>query len=149
MILIKNTQRAYKVDTQKITKIIQRLLDELGYSDFDIGIWLTTNKTTARLNKKYRGKSGPTDILSFPYHTTLKAGQKIIITNPDDRNLGDLVISLEYLYAAEQWSNILPSQRLPIVLVHGLCHLAGYDHETDQDYNLMHKKELSLRALLK
>ena len=56
--------------------MVQRLLDELGYSDFDIGIWFTTNKTIGHFKELYRGKSAPTDILSFPYHTHIKAGQK-------------------------------------------------------------------------
>lgn len=148
MILIKNTQRRFNVDQQAIKKLVQKLLDELGYTDFDIGIWFTTNKTIAKFNNVYRGKTGPTDILSFPYHTNIKAGQKIKVSDPDSKNLGDLILSLEYIHKTPQWRETPENQRLPILLVHGICHLIGYDHETDSDYNIMNKKERALLALL-
>ena len=128
---------------------MQKLLDHLDYSDFDVGIWFTTNRTIARYNKVYRHKSGPTDILSFSYHSTIKAGQKIVPQNPDDKNLGDIIISLEYIHTHKQWKDIENSQRLKILLVHGLCHLIGYDHENDNDYAIMERKEQALLMLCK
>ena len=148
MILIKNSQRKYPVDKKAITKTVQIIIDELGYGNFDIGIWLTTKKTIASYNKEYRHKNGPTDILSFPYYTELKAGQKVVPDNPDEANLGDLIISLEYVMASERWQDTPEKDRLPILLVHGICHLLGYDHETDADYAVMHKKEQELLKLV-
>ena len=148
MILIKNTQRIYPINTKKVTSIVQKILDDLGYADFDIGIWFTTNKTIARYNQAYRRKTGPTDILSFPYWPTLKAGQKIIAKNKDEANLGDIIISLEYIESSAQWQSVAHEERLPRLLVHGICHLLGYDHETDADYKIMHKKERELLKLV-
>jgi probable rRNA maturation factor len=148
VILVKNTQRTFDVDVAVIKKMVQILLDELGYSDFDIGIWFTTNKTIAQYNTKYRGKKGPTDILSFPYHAALKAGQTIKTTDPDDCNLGDIIISLEFIHKADQWRDVKERDRLPILLVHGICHLVGYDHENDKDFAVMRKKEQVLLAKL-
>lgn len=148
MILIKNSQRTYPIDKKSITKTVQKLLDSLGYSNFDIGIWFTNNKTIALYNKEYRHKEGPTDILSFPYHTELNAGQKIIAESPEDANLGDIIISLEYMYTSERWQDTPEPERLPILLVHGICHLLGYDHETDDEYKVMHKKELELLRVI-
>ena len=96
VIRIKNTQRKIKIDTKKIESDIQRMLDIAGYSDFDIGVWFTTNKTIRAYNKKYRQKDKPTDILSFPYHTSLKPGDAIQVKDPEDKNLGDIIISLEF-----------------------------------------------------
>lgn len=149
MILIKNSQRTYPINKKGLTIAIQQLLDTLGYSNFDIGIWFTNNKTIALYNKEYRHKEGPTDILSFPYHTELKAGQKIIAESPEDTNLGDIIISLEYVYTSERWHDTPETERLPILLVHGICHLLGYDHETDEDYKVMHKKEMELLKIIK
>lgn len=148
MILIKNTQRTYPVDKKKITKIVQKLLDSLGYSNFDIGIWFTNNKNIALYNKEYRHKQGPTDILSFPYYTELKAGQQIEVHNPEEMNLGDIIISLEYVYTSERWQDTPENERLPLLLVHGICHLLGYDHETDADYKVMHIKEMELLKVI-
>lgn len=149
MILIKNNQRIYPIDKKALTKTVQKLLDELGYSNYDVGIWFTNNKTVALYNAEYRHKEGPTDILSFPYHTELKAGQPIVVQNPEDTNLGDIIISLEYVHTSDRWQDTTETERLPILLVHGICHLLGYDHKTDHDYKIMHKKELELLTNIK
>lgn len=149
MILIKNRQRTYPVEKQQIKKIVEAILEYLGYHEFDIGIMLTNNKTIAHYNEQYRHKMGPTDILSFPYYAKLQVGQKIIPKGPEDANLGDLIISMEFIDTHTRWADIPEHQRLPILLVHGICHLLGYDHETDSDYRKMHKKEEELLEMLR
>lgn len=148
MILIKNRQRRYPVDTKAISRTVRTVLEALGYETCDIGLWFTTNRTIAQYNKQYRHKSGPTDILSFPYHTALKAGEKIQVKSPDDANLGDILISMEFVQKNKRWADTPEKDRLPILLVHGICHLLGYDHENDQDYAIMHKEEQKLLELI-
>lgn len=144
MISIKNTQRKIKIDTDKLKKDAQFILDELGYSDFDVGILITTDKKMHAYNKQYRDKDKPTDVLSFPYHPHLKAGQKIKVTTEDDKNLGDLILAPEYiLNDLPQWNTTF-EKHLQRLLVHGICHLLGYDHIEDTDYKIMHKKEMAL-----
>ena len=72
-----------KINVKKIESNIFLMLDFLDYNDFDIGVWFTTNRTIRSYNKTYRKKDKPTDILSFPYHTTLKPGEKIKIKTPE------------------------------------------------------------------
>lgn len=144
MITIKNTQRKIALDKEKIQKDIQRILDILKYSDFDIGIWFTNNKTIRKYNRTFRSKDKPTDILSFPYYPSLKAGKRIKPQTEEDRNLGDLILSLEYIQKDAQMLNISFEQRLKILLVHGICHLLGYDHIEDKDYRRMRAKEAYL-----
>ena len=148
MILIKNRQKKYTLDNHYIKETVQNLLDILGYSDFDIGIWFTNNTTIAKYNRIYRHKSGPTDILSFPYHQEIRAGNKIQAKTPDQRNLGDIIISLEFVHTSKRWRDFKPQETLKILLVHGICHLLGYDHETDEDYQKMHMKEQRLLKTL-
>lgn len=97
MILIRNTQKKININQKKLQQDAQKILDILGYNDFDLGIWLTTNTTIKKYNHNYRNKDKPTDILSFPYHSDLKAGDKISATTDEDRNLGDIIISPEYV----------------------------------------------------
>jgi len=144
MILIKNTQRKIKFSQEKLNQDAQQVLRILGYEDYDLGIWITTNSTIHKYNKEYRKKDKPTDILSFSFHSTLKAGQKIIPLTADDKNLGDLIISAEYVKKVADELHQTMDERLRILLVHGICHLLGYDHEIDEDYKIMHKKELML-----
>jgi len=144
MIQIKNRQKKIKVNEKKLKIIISKILDILDYSDFDIGIWLTTNQTIHKYNKKYRKKNKPTDILSFPFHSKITPGKKIIPKTDDDKNLGDIIISLEHAKKDATNSDNSLDKQLKILLVHGICHLIGYDHTTDKDYRKMQKQEAYL-----
>jgi len=144
MILIKNTQRKVIISLKKLKEDAQKILRILHYDEYDLGIWITTNKTIHTYNRDYRKKDKPTDILSFSYHPTLKAGDRINAKSEDDKNLGDLIISAEYVQKVAQELNQTMDERMRILLVHGICHLLGYDHEIDADYKIMHRKETML-----
>ncbi|MFA6066402.1 MAG: rRNA maturation RNase YbeY [Candidatus Babeliaceae bacterium] len=148
MILIKNTQRKVILDTQKLEQNAQVLLDSLRYSDYDLGIWITTNKTIRLYNKTYRHKDKATDILSFMNYPQLQAGKRIRPID-GDKNLGDLIISAEYVVQEALKYNVTLEQRLQVLLVHGICHLLGYDHIEDADYRRMRAKEAYLLKKLR
>ena len=145
MITIKNTQHKIRINTQRLHTQAAAMLAAAGYADFDLGIWLTTNTTIRRYNKIFRNKDKPTDILSFPYHATLKPEQKITVHQPEDKNLGDLIISLEYTQrdAVTTWGCSL-DERLTALLAHGIAHLLGYDHQTDAAFKQMQQLEKKL-----
>ena len=149
MIIVKNTQRTIKCNISQLTKEVRFILHALGYTGFDIGIWLTTNKTIRFYNREYRHKDKATDILSFPYHTQLKAGETIVVHSAEDKGLGDLIISMEYVQKAAHDLGVSLQERMQVLLVHGICHLLGYDHELDEDYEIMHAKESELLTQLK
>lgn len=144
MIYLRNTQRSIKINTAQIKKDVQTFLAALHYEDFDIGIWITTDATIQKYNREYRHKDKPTDILSFPYHDTLKAGQRIKIKEPEDAQLGDLIISAAYVTKDAQRLGISFERRMRRLLVHGICHLLGYDHMKDADYKIMLAQERKL-----
>lgn len=144
MITIKNSQRKIDIDVVCIESHVQKMLDVIGCGDFDLGIWFTTNKTIRQYNKKYREKDAPTDILSFPYHKDLKPGQKIIAREPDDKNLGDIIISLERARGDAQALGRPFHQHIDVLLAHGIAHLLGYDHKTDREYEQMRGIEKKL-----
>lgn len=144
MIFIHNRVRTHRVDTQRITKIIEVVLGELGYQDFDISVLLTTNAGIRKYNRDFRHQDKATDVLSFPYHADLKPGQRIKVHTDDDRNLGDMVISLEYVAQAAPHLGVTFANRLEYLLIHGICHLLGYDHIQDKDYRVMDRLEKSL-----
>ncbi len=141
MINIRNTQRLIPLDIERIRNELSHILSLLKYQDFDLGVWFTTNNTIRRYNNQYRHKNKPTDILSFPYHPELKAGQRIRVISEEDRNLGDLIISPAYVQREAEQLQVPFDQRLRLIIVHGICHLLGYDHITDQDYRRMRAKE--------
>ena len=95
-ILLKNSQRKIKINENKIKKNIEKILNNLNYKDFGVNIWFTTNKTIQKFNNDFRKKYKATDVLSFPFHTNIKPGQRIKPQTSDDKNLGDIIISLEF-----------------------------------------------------
>ena len=141
MINIKNREFKTKVKTDQLKKDAQCILNLLDYSDFDLGVLLATNKTMQEYNKKYRNKDKPTDILSFPNYPNLKPGERLQPQTTEDKNLGDIIIAPDYVRDdAPNWKQTF-EQRMRILLVHGICHLLGYDHIKDEDYKIMKAQE--------
>jgi rRNA maturation RNase YbeY len=146
MVLIKNKLQKIKLNTKKLQKHAEKILKALKYDDFDIGILITTNKTIQKFNQKFRSKNKPTDILSFPYHTKLKPGKKITPNKEDDRNLGDIIISPEFILKENQKQSL--EKKLNILLAHGIAHLLGYNHKTQKSYVEMQKFEKKLLKII-
>lgn len=141
MITISNKQRKIPCNVEKLTADATLILKLLKYEDFDLGILLTTENSIQNYNRDYRGKYKPTDVLSFPYHTELKAGKRIKVTMDEDKNLGDLIMAPAYIAKDAVRLGISFDSRMQYLLVHGICHLLGYDHIEDADYAVMDKKE--------
>ncbi len=96
-----------------------------------VSILVTGNSSMRRLNARFRGKNRFTDVLSFPAPSSANAFA------------GDIAISLDIASAnARLWGHSVADE-IRILILHGILHLAGYDHESDEGE--MSKKELSLR----
>lgn len=143
MINIISNQDTVLMDTQWLTSLVSHILKELKYEDYDIGILLTTNDDMQQYNETYRAKKGPTDILSFRYHQ-LVPGERIEAITEEDKNLGDLILAPEYIKTYTDKEDILFEHRIMILIVHGICHLLGHDHEDDAEYKAMQELENSL-----
>lgn len=148
MVTIKNTVQTIPVNIKKLKMDAQKLLDLLGYSDFDLGIWLTTNNTIRKYNRLYRKKDKPTDILSFPNYPNLRPGKRINKKTLEEKDLGDIIISLEYSVREAKQLRVSLQKQLQQLLVHGVCHLLGYTHDTEEGYKKMQKKEKYLLTKL-
>lgn len=148
MISIKNTQRKCTIDLEKVRQDAQTILDELGYSDFDLGIWFTTSKTVREYNKNFRNKDKATDILSFPYHPDLKAGQRIKVKEEDDKNIGDILIAPDFVESLLPLYQTTLQKRISVLLIHGICHLLGYTHYDEENDEKMSSKERAIAKKL-
>ena len=148
-ILIKNKQRKITIKSGLLKKNIQQILNHIGYTDYDIGIWITTNATIRKFNKKYRKKDTATNVLSFPFYTNLKPNEKIKPQSDVEKILGDIIISAEFVKNEAQtiWNRTF-DEHLNAIIIHGICHLLGYTHQADYDFKKMQKKEAELLKLL-
>lgn len=148
MITIKNRQRAIPFSAKNYHAKAEKILNFLGYGDFDLGILLTTDRTIQKYNQDFRQKNKPTDVLSFPYHTDIKAGKKIVAKSDEDKNLGDIIISVPYVFQNKHELDGDFDDRMDRMLVHGICHLLGHDHQEDDEYKVMFALEKKLLKLI-
>jgi probable rRNA maturation factor len=102
-----------------------------------VSVLLTTDRTIRRLNREFRGLDKPTDVLSFPTDAAFPGEEKIA---------GDLAISVPTAQRQAAACGHSLAMELKVLLLHGLLHLAGYDHETDSGQ--MARRERTLRARL-
>ena len=144
MVTIKNRQRTFTVDTKKLQKVATTMVTALGYPDFDVYVLLTTDKSIQKYNRDFRHKDKPTDILSFPFHPEHKPGKKLRVESDEEKNLGDIIISLAYVNrTASNWGRSF-DEHLVALLAHGLAHLLNYDHITDAEFRVMRRIENKL-----
>lgn len=141
MVNIETTNDKIKVNLEQLKTEAQKVLGLLDYADFELNIVLTNNQTLRAYNKKYRGVDKPTDILSFRYWPKANPDKLIVPLLAEDKQLGDLIISLEYVEGQLKEFNQTMDERIRVLVVHGICHLIGYDHKTDEDYKKMKDKE--------
>ena len=119
-----------------IRRKVQAILSALGYERHEISLVITQNSTIKALNEKYRQVSKPTNVLAFP----MLEGDFSAIT---PGLLGDIVISAEKAEQEAAKAGITTEERLSQLLVHGILHLVGYDHEKGN----IQAKEMEAKSL--
>ena len=122
------------IDRSALDAFVQRVQKRIGLQG-QVNILLADDATLKQLNREFRGKNQSTDVLSFP---------AIQIAGAPQAQAGDLAVSLDT--AARQASEHRHSLQteVKILLLHGLLHLAGFDHETDSGE--MRERETELRT---
>ena len=94
---------------------------------------LSNNKSVKKLNRKFRHKNKPTDILSFPFSNKIK--------NKKELYLGDIVISYNFMNKPKNQNLELFKNKVIKTFIHGFLHLLGFDHIKLKDYKKMFKEE--------
>jgi probable rRNA maturation factor len=136
--MILNRQRAVRVARRPLEVFLTRVRQELGLGEADVTVCLVSDAEIARMNEAYRKKKGATDVLSFPEAhrrtpVNLRRARKRSSVGSPRRGqfLGDVAISPATARRnAKQLGRTLGGE-LQILILHGVLHLLGYDHETD------------------
>ena len=103
-------------------------------------VLLSNNKKIKQLNKKFRKKDKPTDILSFPF------GKKI---SKNIDYLGDIIISYDFINKPNSLNIFQFKDKLAKIFIHGFLHLVGFDHIKISEFKKMNKEELKIYNLVK
>jgi probable rRNA maturation factor len=159
--MVSNRQRRVHVSSRDLSCFSRRACVELGLPEGALAICLVTDDEIACWNLLYRGKHTPTDVLSFPVFETHSAARSVSrsgrrriqsLTRPCVRNrspsayLGDIAIAPAVARRnARELGRTLEGE-LRVLILHGMLHLMGYDHETDNGE--MERLERRLRRRL-
>ena len=121
--LVDDRQADLPVDVEELTGLAQRTLQGEGVADSELSVSFVTTEEIADLHVRYMDEPGPTDVLSFPQ-------DEDTMTEQGRRVLGDVVIAPA---VAARNNPADPAAELRLLIVHGVLHLLGYDHEEDEE----------------
>jgi probable rRNA maturation factor len=132
--MIVNRQRAERLARRPLESFLRRVKTELGLQKAGLTVCLVSDAEIALMNETFRKKTGPTDVLSFPT-VVRRRGVRLrrgLRTVKDGEYLGDIAISpaTARRYAKKNGRKL--SSELQVLILHGVLHLLGYDHETDR-----------------
>ena len=142
-ILINNEFPEIKVDARKIEQQTGKVLTSLDCNEHEISILFIGDQRIRDLNQQFRDIDRPTDVLSFPQisEDELEAPGALV--------LGDVAISLETARCQSEEHGLSFEEELTLLLIHGILHLLGYDHEvSDQEEDRMRNKTRELFSLI-
>lgn len=115
-----------KTDPGKIKMKLKRILKDLECHDAELSILITDDNHIAELNRRFLKKKGPTNVLAFPIRDDDP-------TEPETLMLGDIVISLDAAMRDAKKAGESLTIMIDRLLIHGLLHLLGYDHERSEE----------------
>ena len=130
--MILNRQRAVRVARRPLELFLRRVVKELRLGDSDVTVCFVSDAESARMNEAFRRKKGPTDVLSFPAER--KKRKKLYAARTADTEksyLGDIAIAPATARRYAKKTGRSFAAELRVLMLHGVLHLLGYDHESD------------------
>jgi probable rRNA maturation factor len=134
-----------------LQRIAARTLEAEGIlSPAEMGLVITDSKTIQKLNRTYRGEDKPTDVLAFHMIPGTSQESELRFIGPPDgiHHLGEVVISYPQAVQQAQEQGHGVAQELALLIVHGILHLLGYDHELPEEEQQMKARENEILEML-
>lgn len=125
-----------------VRKIIRQVLKVEGVpSPYEVSLVFTDSETVQQLNRDYRGVDEPTDVLAF-YMFPQKGTDSSFALPPDGvTRLGEVLISYPQALAQAKWQGHSLERELALLVIHGILHLLGYNHEEPEEERNMRERE--------
>ena len=139
MIEIINRQRSKPINAKPLRELGERALRTIGSRKQAATIVFVSDAAIRKLNKQFRGKDQVTDVLSFPSEAEPFEAE-------NQSQLGEVVISVQRAADQAKQNRLTFSNEVEQLILHGLLHLCGYDHEIDD--GKMNRLEVKLRKKL-
>lgn len=146
MFEIVNKQRKIKIHQEEFQNFAKNAAEKIGETESgNFTVAFVSDRKMRELNKNFRGKNSTTDVLSFPFEADeFESGAELPTFAGD--YLGDIIISAERAEKQAAENNLDFETEIKQLILHGILHLCGYDHETDNGE--MNRRELELREVL-
>ena len=124
-VFINDEQREYSIDCMLLESQGESILLFLGCENQELSVLLTNDRKIRTLNKQYRGQDRATDVLSF--------SQNEEENKPNSSLMGDVVISTETAKRQAAEHGLTLEEEIVLLLIHGILHLLGFDHERSDE----------------
>lgn len=137
---IENRQRALKLDTPGVRRLVDLILEDQDAAGSDLTVVFTRDAVVRKLNAAYRDTDEATDVLSF---AMCDGELPAVEGDPDEleRVLGDVVISVDRAIAQAKRYRRTPEREVLTLVAHGVLHLLGHDHENSRERTKMRNLE--------
>ncbi len=121
-------EQKFRLNKEKTALFCDSLLQAVGKPEFSLSVVLVDDNRIREMNHRYRQKDKATNVLSFPFAD----GAEPVLAELPIHELGDIIISLDTAVKEARQYNVSFSRRLCWLIIHGLLHLCGMDHERSQ-----------------
>ena len=161
-IFLENAYEEYKTDEVKIYNDTVKMADFIfankeiislsclknkKYDTVSFDIVLVNNEEIHRINKEYREKDKPTDVITFAMFADSPESEQYIIDG--EINLGEIIVSLDKIEEQAKENNVTFSDEINYIISHGILHLLGFDHQNEEEYNFMVENQNKAKAIIK
>lgn len=140
-VFVETRVRTVKVNSALVRKFASMILSSLNEEGSDLSVTFVGDQRMRRLNRRYRRKDKPTDVLAFAIRDACLPVRTRISSAP----LGDVVIAVPTAIRQAHAAKRSLREEMAVLLIHGILHLCGYDHERgEREARRMHKRERTL-----
>ncbi len=160
-IFLENTYESFNIDEISVHKDVLKMADfifknndiisksclaDCTYNTISFDIVFVNNEEIHRINKEYRAKDTPTDVITFAMFADSSEEERFIIDG--EINLGEIIVSLDKTKEQSTENNISFNEELYCLVSHGILHLLGFDHKCEDDYNFMVENQNKAKGIL-
>jgi probable rRNA maturation factor len=141
-----NRQRLARIDAPRVSSLADATLGAIGRAGANLTVAFVRDRVIRKLNSRFRGNDRATDVLSFPAEDERESASGLDFVDGVSEFLGDIVVSTDTALRQANNAGHLFAREVDELVIHGVLHLCGYDHETDRGQ--MNRLELKLRRKL-
>lgn len=160
-IFLENTYEEYNIDDVAIHKQVVKMTEHIfkdndvmsksclegrKYETVSFDIVFVDNEEIHRINKEYRQKDRPTDVITFAIFADSPEEEKYIFDG--EVSLGEIIVSLDKIEEQAKDNDVSFEDELYFLVSHGILHLLGFDHMTDEEYKYMVDKQKEAKAIV-